>query len=238
MTSFSKRSNQKELIDDLNCDGDELRQTLRELKTINKLLGGNQVTTGGIGKLLTGSRPKEISIADVGCGGGDMIRVMYDWSQKKEIHANFIGIDANPNTIAMAADNLRNIPNVRFDAADVFDPDFQRQPVDIITCTLFTHHFTGEELVQMFHSFRNKATIGIVINDLHRHPLAFYSIKVLTRLFSRSRLVINDAPISVQRGFRKAELEEILRKAGWEKYRIRWHWAFRWQVLGFKQGTI
>jgi len=234
MTSFSKRSYQKELIDDLNCDGDELRQTLRELKTINKLLGGNKVTTGGIGKLLKGSRLKEVSIADIGCGGGDMIRVMYDWSQKKQIHTNFIGVDANPNTIAMAADNLRDLANVRFDVADVFGPDFQQQQVDIVTCTLFTHHFTGEELVRMFRSFRNKATTGIVVNDLHRHPLAFYSIKILTRLFSRSRLVINDAPISVQRGFRKNELEEILRKAGWEKFRIRWHWAFRWQVVGMR----
>jgi len=234
MTSFSKRSYQKELIDDLNCDGDELRQTLRELKTINKLLGGNKVTTGGIGKLLKGSRLKEVSIADIGCGGGDMIRVMYDWSQKKQIHTNFIGVDANPNTIAMAADNLRDLANVRFDVADVFGPHFQQQQVDIITCTLFTHHFTGEELVRMFRSFRNKATTGIVVNDLHRHPLAFYSIKILTRLFSRSRLVINDAPISVQRGFRKNELEEILRKAGWEKFRIRWHWAFRWQVVGMR----
>jgi|SRR5690554_1838087 len=234
MTSFSKRSYQKELIDDLNCDGDELRQTLRELKTINKLLGGNKVTTGGIGKLLKGSRLKEVSIADIGCGGGDMIRVMYDWSQKKQIHTNFIGVDANPNTIAMAADNLRDLANVRFDVADVFGPHFQQQQVDIVTCTLFTHHFTGEELVRMFRSFRNKATTGIVVNDLHRHPLAFYSIKILTRLFSRSRLVINDAPISVQRGFRKNELEEILRKAGWEKFRIRWHWAFRWQVVGMR----
>jgi 2-polyprenyl-3-methyl-5-hydroxy-6-metoxy-1,4-benzoquinol methylase len=234
MTSFAQRSYQKELIDDLNCDGDELRQTLRELKTINKLLGGNHVTTDGIDRLLKESATQKISIADVGCGGGDMIRVMYDWSQKKKINASFIGVDANPNTIAMAADNLRELPNVRFEAADVFDPTFQQQQVDIVTCTLFTHHFTDEELIRMFRSFKHKAKIGMVINDLHRHPLAFHSIKILTRLFSKSRLVINDAPLSVRRGFRKKELEEILLEAGWENYRISWHWAFRWQVLGFR----
>ena len=234
MTSFAQRSNQKELIDDLNCDGEELRQTLRELKTINKLLGGNHVTTDGINKLLKNTTSKKISIADIGCGGGDMIRAMYDWSQKKKINASFIGVDANPNTIAMAVDNLRDLPNVRFEAADVFDAAFQEQQVDIVTCTLFTHHFTDEELTWMFRSFKNKARIGMVINDLHRHPLAFHSIKILTRLFSKSRLVINDAPVSVQRGFKKKELEEILHRAGWEKYRISWHWAFRWQVVGMR----
>src|SRR5690554_3703177 len=234
MTSFAKRSYQKELIDDMNCDGDELRQTLRELKTINKLLGGNHVTTNGINQLLEKATSKKITIADIGCGGGDMIRVMHDWSQKKNLNASFIGIDANPNTIAMAADNLQGLPNVRFEAADVFDPNFQQQQVDIVTCTLFTHHFTDEELIRMFRSFKEKAKIGMVINDLHRHPLAFYSIKLLTRLFSKSRLVINDAPVSVTRGFRKKEIEDILSKAGWEEYRISWHWAFRWQVVGFK----
>jgi len=77
MTSFSRRSDQKELIDDLNCNGEHLMQTLRELKTINRLLGGNHVTTDGIGALLKDSPSKKISIIDVGCGGGDMIRVMY-----------------------------------------------------------------------------------------------------------------------------------------------------------------
>ena len=234
MNSFAQRSNQKELIDDLNCDGEELRQTLRELKTINKLLGGNHVTTDGINQLLKPATSKKITIADIGCGGGDMIRVMHNWSQKKKLNASFVGIDANPNTIAMAADNLRDFPNVNFEAADVFDAAFQEQQVDIVTCTLFTHHFTDEELIRMFLSFKNKARIGMVINDLHRHPLAFYSIKILTRLFSRSRLVINDAPISVQRGFKKKELEEILLAAGWENYRISWHWAFRWQVVGMR----
>lgn len=232
MTSFSQRSNQKELIDDFNSDGKELQQTLRELNTINRLLGGNHVTTNGLDQLLKKSKQQSVTIADVGCGGGDMIRAMYNWSLKKKISANFVGIDANPHTIAMAADNLREIPNVHFEAADVFNPGFQQQQVDIVTCTLFTHHFTDDELIRMFRTFKNKAKLGIVINDLHRHPLAFYSIKILTRLFSKSRLVINDAPISVQRGFRKRELENILGKAGWQNYRIRWHWAFRWQVVG------
>jgi 2-polyprenyl-3-methyl-5-hydroxy-6-metoxy-1,4-benzoquinol methylase len=234
MTSFTKRSDQKELIDDLNCDGDELRQTLRELKTINKLLGGNHVTTNGINQLLSRATSNKIAIADIGCGGGDMIRVMHHWSQKKRLNASFVGIDANPNTIVMAADNLRELRNVHFEASDVFDSAFQKRQVDIVTCTLFTHHFTDEELIRMFRSFKNKARIGMVINDLHRHPLAFFSIKILTRFFSKSRLVINDAPISVQRGFKKKELEEILHRAGWENYRISWHWAFRWQVLGIR----
>lgn len=234
MTSFSQRSLQKELIDDFNCSGEELRQTLRELKTINKLLGGNRVTTDGIKKLMATSPPGRITVADVGCGGGDMIRVMHDWANRKKLTIDFLGLDANPHTVQMASDNLSDLSRIRLETTNVFDPVFQQEKTDIVTCTLFTHHFTDDELVRMFKAFKEKATIGMVINDLHRHPLAYYSIKILTRLFSNSRLVINDAPISVQRSFRKKELQEILNQAGWRNYSVTWHWAFRWQVVGFR----
>jgi 2-polyprenyl-3-methyl-5-hydroxy-6-metoxy-1,4-benzoquinol methylase len=87
MNKFSQRSFEKELMDDLECSGDELAQTLKELKTINKLLGGNQVTTGGLKQIFNAHPQEEYSIADIGCGGGDMMRVMHDWAinvQKKK----------------------------------------------------------------------------------------------------------------------------------------------------------
>lgn len=234
MKTFRTRAYQKELIDDFQSDGPELRQTLRELKTINTLLGGNHVTTQGIKKLMKGRERSKMVIADVGCGGGDMIRVMANWAKKEKIEAEIIGIDANPNTIFMAKNNLEDLPNVSFETANVFDKDFQQKNFDIITCTLFTHHFTNQELLKMFRSFRQTTKIGLVINDLHRHALAYYSIKILTSIFSKSRLVKNDAPLSVMRSFHRKEISTLLKEAGWQNYEVSWHWAFRWQVIAYK----
>jgi hypothetical protein len=44
-------------------------------------------------------------------------------------------------------------------------------------------------------------------------------------------MVKHDAPLSVLRAFTKRELVEILEKAGLIDYRIKWRWAFRWQVI-------
>jgi len=44
MSQFAQRSREKEIMDDLDCSGPVLEQTLRELKTINRWLGGNGVT--------------------------------------------------------------------------------------------------------------------------------------------------------------------------------------------------
>ena len=111
--------------------------------------------------------------------------------------------------------------------------DFQpslNQPTLFFT-SLFCHHFTDEELVNMFIWLKEKATGGFFIADLHRHPLAFFSIRFLTSCFSSSYLVKNDAPISVLRGFKRADLVHLLRLAGIERYQIKWVWAFRWVVV-------
>ncbi|WP_194775101.1 methyltransferase domain-containing protein [Pararhodonellum marinum] len=231
MSKFEKRSYQKELMDDLDCGGAELTQTLKELRIINRLLGGNHVTTNGLNQLFKLFPQKSYSIADVGCGGGDMIRVMHEWAKKRKLDCHFVGIDANPNIIAEAKQNLANLPNVSFETANVFNASFPSEKTDIVSCTLFTHHFTDDELGQIFGAFKSKARIGIVINDLHRHPLAYHSIKIITRLFSKSQMVKNDGPLSVLRSFKRDEIVNLLHKIGYDNVRIKWKWAFRWQII-------
>ncbi|MEP0712112.1 MAG: methyltransferase domain-containing protein [Algoriphagus sp.] len=230
MSIFAQRSEEKELMDDLNCSGEELNQTLRELKTINRWLGGNYVTTSGLAKVFKSFPQPTYYIADIGCGGGDMIRVMDDWAKNHHKALNFTGIDANRNIIELAAVRLADLPEITWRVQNVFDVEFSEEKVDISTCTLFTHHFNDSELVSLLKSLREKSRLGIVINDLHRHPFAYYSIKWLTRVFSKSKMVQHDASLSVLRSFSRSDWERILKAAQIKHYEISWHWAFRWQV--------
>jgi predicted nicotinamide N-methyase len=112
---------------------------------------------------------------------------------------------------------------------NVFSREFQDQKFDIVLATLFMHHFTEEQLVTLFSNLKRQTTT-IVINDIHRHPLAYYSIKLLTRSFSQSAMVKFDAPLSVLKAFTKSELKKILQRAGIEDFCLKWKWAFRWQL--------
>ena len=230
MSRFSQRSREKEIMDDLDCSGPVLEQTLRELKTINRLLGGNGVTNRGLSQVVQRFPQDHYSLVDLGCGGGDMIAVMQAWASKKHIPIQFIGVDANANTIDLAKERQKALPEVHWQVANVFDSTFLEQQVDIATCTLFTHHFTDEELVQLFQGLKRKVRLAIVINDLHRHPLAYYSIKWLTRWFSKSPMVQNDAALSVLRSFKRRDWNSIFEEAGLGKVEIHWRWAFRWQI--------
>lgn len=232
MADLSKRSYQIEIMDDLSSSGEIIDITLRELEIINKLLGGNYVTTQGVKKLLKDIPvDRKVTIADVGCGSGDILRLIRKSLREKHREATLIGIDANPNIAAFATAHTPAEDNITFWAVDIFSEEFRQHSFDIVTGTLFFHHFTEEQLISFFRDLYARVGIGIVINDIHRHWLAYHSIKWLTRIFSKSPMVVHDAPLSVERAFTKRELINILKSAGIARYKIRWMWAFRWQVV-------
>jgi len=235
MISLNRRSAELEIMDDLECHGEVVDQTLRELEIINRLLGGDYVTIDGIERLLhegiaedtrrTRGGPRRILIADYGCGGGDLAVKILRWSKKNLYDAAITGVDANPHIIEYAK---KNAPGVSFETLDVFA---DTKTYDIITATLFIHHFSDDQLVGLFKSMKERSRLGVVINDIHRHPLSYYSIKWLTQLFSKSAMVKFDAPLSVRRAFKKKELIDILDKAGIKNYHLKWKWAFRYQLI-------
>lgn len=226
---LENRSNEQEIMDDLDISGPVIAQTLKELNTINKTLGGNQISISSYKKLTEGH--DKIVLADLGCGGGDIMVEMVKWTKRMKKQASFIGVDANPHIVSYARTNTSDHPEISYLPINIFSDEFRQMKFDIIHCCLFLHHFSDEELIDLFSRFNKQARVGVIVNDLHRHPFAYWSIRTLTYLFSRSEMVRNDASVSVARGFRRAELLEILNKAGIEKFDLRWKWAFRWRLI-------
>ncbi len=233
MPDLAQRSTEVEIMDDLTCEGEVLDQTLRELEFINKWLGGNQITINAISKLLESHTrdDRQITIADLGCGGGEMLRVIDMWAKKNARRFNLIGVDANPYIIDYAKKNLKDLPHLQFQVMDIFSEEFSNQRFDIVLGTLFYHHFSDAQLIKFFKQLKNQVNLGFIINDIHRHWLAYHSIKLLTHFFSKSSMVKYDAPLSVRRAFKKDDLRKILVAAHVDHFTINWKWAFRWQVI-------
>lgn len=231
MIDLTYRSEEAEIMDDLESSGEIIDQTLQELDVINRLLGGNQLSIQGLKFLLQKSGNQSITLLDLGCGGGDILILMAKWARKHDYPIQFIGIDANPNIVEYAKVNCSDYPEISFQSLNIFGTEFQSIKCDIIHASLFTHHFTQEELLGLFHQFKKQARLGIIINDLHRHFLAYYSIKWLTHFFSKSEMVKHDAALSVARGFRREDLLEILKGTKLKNYQLNWKWAFRWKLV-------
>jgi hypothetical protein len=119
---------------------------------------------------------------------------------------------------------------INFIHSDYKNVHFDTKP-DILFSSLFCHHFSDEELIYQLQWMSKNSSLGFFINDLHRHPLAFYSIKMLTKLFSKSYLVKHDAPLSVQRAFKRKDWHQLMQRAGLVNYKLEWVWAFRWLIV-------
>ncbi|MDQ6845413.1 MAG: methyltransferase domain-containing protein, partial [Bacteroidota bacterium] len=225
---YTHRSYEKELLDGNDIPFGDVVKNMKELDFINTWLGGHIITLAGFKKLF--KNQKEISVCEIGCGGGDNLNAIYRFCKKKNIKATFEGIDINPDCIAFAKTNSP-IENVNFIVSDYRKIKFKEGKPDIIFSSLFCHHFTNDELAEMLLWMKENAIIGFFINDLHRHPLAYNFIRSATKLFSKSYLVKNDAPLSVLRGFNKREWRKIFETAGINNYSIKWKWAFRYLIV-------
>jgi 2-polyprenyl-3-methyl-5-hydroxy-6-metoxy-1,4-benzoquinol methylase len=235
MKDLSKRSYQKELLDRDDIPLADIRRNMHELDIINTWLGGHAISISGL-KRLIGLR-KQLSICEIGCGGGDNLRALARWCHKEHIQVHVTGIDLSAHCIAVARERWQEGP-ANWIHSDYRNVVFHRDKPDIIFSSLFCHHFTDEELTAQLGWMETNAGVGWFVNDLHRHILAWQSIRLLTSWFSRSYLVKNDAPLSVQRGFTRPEWKELLRKAGIEDGKVEWKWAFRWLVTSGGQQKI
>ncbi len=226
------RTDETEIMDDFALEGEILRDALDKIAKINQLLGGNKLTLQGVQSLINKVSPnKEVTIVDIGCGNGDMLRALADYATNNNLNFKLIGIDANQFTINHAKELSKQYQNITYQCEDIFDDKFKDLKYDIVLCTLTLHHFKDAEIIKLLSVFNENASIGIVINDLQRSAVAYRLFQVLCFVFRLNKMSKEDGLVSILRGFKKDELENFSNRLGFKKYTIEWKWAFRYQWI-------
>lgn len=230
MRSFASRSPLNELIDAPGIPFTDWNVCLKELNVINTWLGGHRITVEGLKRLLPAGH-QSLSVVEIGCGGGDNLKAIHAWNAKakKPLDIHYTGIDLNKACIDFARENCRELSSADFIHSDYRQVYFGNRP-DVIFSSLFCHHLTTPQLRELLNWLKQNAGAGFFMNDLHRSPLAYHSIRALTQVFSKSYLVKNDAPVSVLRSFKRRDWRDLLQEAGIVHYEINWRWAFRYLV--------
>jgi len=230
MVDTTYRSNAPEIMDDFTMEGEILRDALDKIASINKLLGGNKVTLDGVRSLLKGvDKTRTISILDVGCGNGDMLRALAQYGTAHGLAFSLHGIDANAFTIKHAEALSAGYGNISYYCKDIFKDELPLAKFDIILCTLTLHHFKDQEILSLLSSFHARSTLGIVINDLHRSKLAYYLFTALCYAFGLNYMSREDGLVSILRGFKREDLEQYTKQLKFRNVTIKWRWAFRYQ---------
>ncbi|MCA0131225.1 methyltransferase domain-containing protein [Winogradskyella alexanderae] len=224
------RSDATEIMDDFSMKGELLRDTLDKLGKINKWLGGNHVTLNGVRQLLNNKgRRRTFTIIDLGCGHGDMLRLLADYGRRHGYKFKLVGIDANEDAVAYARELSSEYDELSFQHLDIFSEEFEVLNFDIALSTLFLHHFKSEEIEHLLKLFTSRASIGIVVNDLHRSKLAYGLFNLLGLVISND-MIVQDGLTSILKAFKRKDLESYSDQLQLNS-QIRWKWAFRYQWL-------
>ena len=233
---LSRRANAPEMMDDFSITDERLENALLELRQVNRFLGGYGALLAELRPLLRARMGRELAILDLGTGIADIPEVIVRWGERKGVHIHVTAVDANDATVVYARERLvRRLPGslrdrVRAVTADALQTGYPDASFDVVTASLFLHHFDDAQAVALLREMTRLASAGIIVNDLHRHRMAYWSIKAIARFFPVSDMFRHDGPVSVRRAFTKSELKDLAAAAGLTNVRIRWHWAFRWTL--------
>ena len=236
MIDLRSRSHAHELMDGADVDPATFEACLRDLERINRWTGAYRITLGWLERLREVHDVRQLAVLDVGSGHGDMLRRIGAWAEARGIAVELVGIDLNPHAATAAARATPPGRPVRYVTADVFDlPPLS--PPDVVISALFAHHLDDQELIRFLCWMEERARLGWLINDLHRHPLPYQIARWTPRLLRMNRLVRHDAAVSVARAFTGRDWERLLARAGLARLaEVSWCFPFRYAVGRIRPG--
>jgi ubiquinone/menaquinone biosynthesis C-methylase UbiE len=167
------------------------------------------------------------SFLDLGTGAGDIPAAVARWARSEGIAVKIVGVDRDQVTLDFARRVTGTCPEISLVHADVLCLPFAPSSFDFVHASQLLHHFNEEEIVALLKDCSKIARRAVLVSDLIRHPLAYYGIGALTRLFSRNPMTRNDAPLSVKRAFTLGEWKALFNRAGLDAARVTPLFPFR-----------
>ncbi|WP_335639614.1 methyltransferase domain-containing protein [Maribacter arcticus] len=228
MVDFTRRSTEIEIMDTYFGTTKELYTILQDINKVNRLLGGYSITLSAVFKLLALEDKESYTILDMGCAEGTMLRKLALEARKRNIHLKLIGVDLNKQGLELATYYSTEYPEITYLEADILTADFSPYNIDVVMTTLTLHHFTDEGVVQFVNQFNSLASLGVVINDLERNPIAYYLFKAFSFFFIRTEIAKKDGLLSIRRAFKKKDLMRYAAQVKNASHQIEWKWAFRY----------
>ncbi len=230
MRSFAQRSPETEMMDAVEVPPDVLAGCLGDLARVNTLTLARPPTLAWLSRATKSlARGAGFTLLDVGYGEGDMLRVIHRWAVKAKLTPHLAGIDLSPSSAPAARAATDPALNIEYLTGDVFEYA-PAAPVDFVVSSLVTHHMTDDQVVQFIRWMEATTQRGWFINDLHRHPIAFYGFKIISTLAGWHPFVRHDGPVSVARAFQRADWERLLARAGVQRDQITLNWRFPFRL--------
>jgi Methylase involved in ubiquinone/menaquinone biosynthesis len=212
---MERRTDAVELLDGPLDDPAALVANLRDLRRINRWLGGASLSAVAI-DALAAHRP-ELTLLDVGTGGADIPLALLERARERGRRLSVVGIDSRPEILAAAVRARPAIgatDGLELQVGDGRSLPYPDRSFDVAHASLVVHHCAPDPAVGLLKEMARVARLGIVVNDLDRGWLGWSGAWLLGHLLTGNRYTRHDAPLSVRRAYRADEMATMLRTAG------------------------
>jgi len=232
---FKTRSTRLERIDTGDYTLEEYARFLREIAFINKYFGDRRALRKTLLREIEANDIGEFSVLDVGCGSGELLRYIAEFARDSVRTARLTGIDLNEISASIMRNASHDFPEISSFRGDAFRLPFADGAFDYAISSLFFHHLTDEQIPLVLNEMSRVARCGIYVIDLHRHPMAYVLYKLFCVVFRISPLVRHDGSLSILRGFRPAELLDLLKSSNLRLKKIERTAPYRIVISGNKR---
>jgi ubiquinone/menaquinone biosynthesis C-methylase UbiE len=224
---FKQRSQRLEHIDTGNYTPEEYEACIGELQLVNRWMGDAHSLRTTLFREIEAQGLRSFSVLDVGAGSGELLRVTAVWARETKRDFRAVGLELNERSaesINEESERFDEISGVRGDALKL---PFLDSQFDYVICSLFTHHFVDEQVVQILGEMSRVARRRIFVIDLNRHPIAYLLYTTLGKLVLHNRLLRHDGALSILRSFKGDELIELARRAALRDVSIERRFPYR-----------
>jgi ubiquinone/menaquinone biosynthesis C-methylase UbiE len=229
---FQKRSLKLERIDTGDYTPEEYDRFLREIRLVNRFAGDIWALKETLLREIERENLQKFSVLDVGAGSGELLRVIAKYARKSGRQANLFGLELNARSAQSILEESRDFSEIKALRGNALRLPFADKSFDYSICSLFTHHFTDENVVQILQEFSRISRRKIFVIDLHRHKTSYFLYRIFCAAFRISPLVREDGLLSIQRSFVPEELKILGENAGLENVSVERHFPFRLVLSG------
>jgi len=224
---FKQRSHRLEYIDTGNYTAEEYEDCIGELQLVNRWMGDAHSLRTTLLREIEARGLREFSVLDVGAGSGELLRVAAAWARetKRQFHA--VGLELNERSAESINEESERFDEITAVRGNALKLPFADAQFDYVICSLFTHHFVDEQVVQILGEMSRVARRRIFVIDLHRHPIAYFLYTTLGKLVLHNRLLRHDGALSILRSFKSDELLALAQRAGLRDVAIERRFPYR-----------
>ncbi|HAX45886.1 MAG TPA: methyltransferase type 11, partial [Nitrospina sp.] len=144
------RNLRPELLDLDEAPFEEVRDSLSDVRRVNKYLSGYKVLLHHI-RFFLKEHPLELefTILDLATGSADQPIAVVEMMRRLNIKVRIVALDINIKMLNYARDETRDYPEIDLVQGDIHAPPFGENSFDLVVNSLSLHHFARDEAVNI-----------------------------------------------------------------------------------------